>query len=370
MKHIIKRLILLTLLSGILTITPLSAQTHPHDCEVRNVILMIGDGMGLGQIASLMIENNYEPISFDRAQYTGVCKTYSANNRITDSAASGTAMATGHKTDNGRIGTTPNGAPAINLTELAHAKGLSTGIVVTSDLADATPAAFAAHAQNRHDSEQITASYATAHIDVLVGGGRKLFASSLDGRNIIDELQAAGYCYTSTPEEFYTIGATPVVGLFADKYMPMANVRGEEYLARATTHTLDLLSHNPKGFFVMIEGSQIDKACHQNNTDVLHAEMRDFDNAVHAAFDFADTHPGTLVVVVADHETGGLTIVSNNRDFTVEESGIKYKYSTTSHSATPVILFAYGTGAEYFSGMMENTDIFHKIKLLLIEDKE
>lgn len=370
MKHIVKLLALLTLLSCILTTTPLSAQTHADDSEVRNVILMIGDGMGLGQVTSLMIENQYKPVSFDRAPYTGLSKTYSANNRITDSAASGTAMATGHKTDNGRIGTTPDGAQVANLAELAQAKGLSTGIVVTSHLADATPAAFAAHAKNRHDSEQITASYATAHIDVLAGGGSKLFANSLDGRNIIDELQAAGYRYASTPEEFYAIDTTPVVGLFADKYMPMADVRGEEYLARATIHTLDLLARNPKGFFVMIEGSQIDKACHQNNTDVLHAEMRDFDNAVNAAFDFADTHTGTLVVAVADHETGGLTIISNNRDFTAEESGIEYKYSTTSHSGTPVILFAYGTGAEHFSGMMENTDIFHKIKSLLLDDKK
>lgn len=124
--------------------------------------------------------------------------------------------------------------------------------------------------------------------------------------------------------------------------MESAAKRGEDYLERATEHTLSLLARNRKGFFAMIEGSQIDGAGHGNNTKKLLGEMRDFDRAVNKAFDFADKNPGTLVIVTADHETGGLTVVSNDRDFTAAESGIEYKYSTTSHSGTPVILYAYG----------------------------
>ena len=154
------------------------------------------------------------------------------------------------------------------------------------------------------------------------------------------------------------------------KYMESAAKRGEDYLERATEHTLSLLARNRKGFFAMIEGSQIDGAGHGNNTKKLLGEMRDFDRAVNKAFDFADKNPGTLVIVTADHETGGLTVVSNDRDFTAAESGIEYKYSTTSHSGTPVILYAYGAGAYNFSGVIENTEVFRLIKALLIDQQK
>ena len=239
--------------------------------------------------------------------------------------------------------------------------------MVTSHLADATPSGFAAHTLERYTSDEITAAYADAGIDILAGGGRAYFEASLDGRNIVEELRAKGYRFAETPEEFCAADELPLLGLFAPEYMPTADKRGEEYLAAATAHTLDLLSRREAGFFAMIEGSQIDIACHNNDTEVMLAEMRDFNRAVHTAFDFADTHPGTLVVVVADHETGGLTMVSNDRDFTAPESGIDFRYSTTSHSGIPVVLYAYGTGSEHFRGTMQNTDIFRKIKELLID---
>ena len=336
---------------------------------VHNVILMIGDGMGLGQTAAYLIENRYEPTSFDRAPYTAICKTYSANNRVTDSAASGTAMATGCKTNNSFIGMLPDSTVVANMTELAKARGLATGIVVTSHLMDATPSAFAAHVPNRQMGREIAEMYVTAGIDVLAGGGRQYFLpQENDPRDLLAQMQEQGYTYAATPEEFCAAEQLPVIGLFADKYMDRAPQRGD-YLLRATQHTLDLLSQHEAGFFAMIEGSQIDGASHDNNTAEMLAEMADFDAAVNCAFDFADAHPGTLVVVVADHETGGLTIVSNKKDFTASESGIDLLYSTTSHSGTPVVLYAYGTGADRFSGLMENTEIFRRIKALLI-DKE
>lgn len=367
MKNLFRILILASLVGGM----PAGAQRlAPEPEKVRNVILMIGDGMGLGQVAAWMIENRYAPTAFDRATYTAICKTYSANNRVTDSGAAATAMATGVKTENSRIGVTADGTPVENLTEMARAKGLATGIVVTSHLADATPAAFTAHCDDRHDSRAIAAAYATLGVDVAVGGGRSFFREQIDGRDRLSALQAQGYVYAATPEAFYATDRLPVIGLFADKYMEMAAGRGTDYLARATEHTLSLLNRNKKGFFVMIEGSQIDGACHRNQVEKMLDEMRDFDRAVGRAFDFADTHPGTLVLVVADHETGGLTVVSNESDFTAAESGIRYRFSTTGHSGTPVVLYAYGAGAYNFSGVMENTDIFRLVKRLLIDGKK
>ena len=314
-----------------------------------------------------MIENRYEPVAFDRAQYTALCKTYSANNRVPDSGAAATAMATGVKTRNSRIGVTPAGECAESLTELAKAKGLATGIIVTSHLADATPAAFTAHTDDRHNAPAIIRGILRLKPDIIAGGGRSYFERQDDGSCPLEELQKAGYRYAATPEEFYAIDRTPLIGLFAEKYMPEAAKRDSAYLARATVHTLELLDKHSAGFFAMIEGSQIDGACHGNDAERMIDEMQDFDRAVNVAFDFADAHPGTLVLVAADHETGGLTIVSNDRDFTASESGIKYEYSTSSHSGSPIILYAYGTGAENFSGVIENTDIFRRVKALLID---
>ncbi len=361
-----KRTFILLFCAALLCNAPAEArQKAPKSGKVRNVVLMIGDGMGLGQTAALMIESGYQPTAFDRAHSVAVCKTYSANNRVTDSGASATAMATGHKTANSRIGVLPDGTAVENLTELAKAKGLATGIVVTSHLADATPSGFVAHVGNRHESERIAGMFAVADIDVLAGGGRQFFTEREDGDDLLQAMQERGYVYAPTVEDFYAAERMPVIGLFAPKYMKPASRRGD-YLVKATEHTLDLLSGNEKGFFAMIEGSQIDGACHGNDFREMIAEMHDFEQAVGRAFDFADSHDGTLVLVVGDHETGGLTAISNNRDFTASESGIEYNYSTTSHSGTPVVLYAYGTGAANFAGVMENTDIFRRIKALLI----
>ena len=364
MKRTLYMLLCALLMQGL----PAAAQPAPSSpTPVRNVILMIGDGMGLAQVASWMIENRYEPVAFDRAQYTAICKTYSANNRVTDSGAAATAIATGVKTKNSRIGVDPAGKNVENIAELAKAKGKALGIVVTSYVADATPAAFLAHTDDRYNAPAIIQGIINTKPDILAGGGRGYFERQDDGSYPLKELQKAGYHYAATPEEFYAIDRTPLIGLFAEKYMEEASKRDSAYLARATAHTLELLDKHSAGFFAMIEGSQIDGACHGNDAERMIDEMQDFDRAVNVAFDFADAHPGTLVLVAADHETGGLTIVSNDRDFTASESGIKYEYSTSSHSGSPIILYAYGTGAENFSGVIENTDIFRRVKALLID---
>ena len=161
-----------------------------------------------------------------------------------------------------------------------------------------------------------------------------------------------------------------VVGLFADEYMPtVMKGRDENYLCNATKKALEILSNNAagskKGFMVMIEGSQIDSEGHANNAEGILAETRDFERAVGAAMDFADTHPGTLVVVTADHETSGLSITSNKTDFTLSESGIGYQFGTTGHTGTLVPVYLYGACADRINGIMDNTDLPKEIAALM-----
>ena len=363
--------ILISIIVALIPFEPMfSADKAPKDEKVKNVILIIGDGMGLGACSSWMIDQNYAPTCFDRAQFVGVSKTYSANNRVTDSAASGTAMATGHKTNNSMLGMLPDGSKPSSIAELAKEKGLSTGIVVTSYVLDATPGAFFAHVKNRGDRKGIIEDLFKMRPDVLVGGGRKYFVEEkYVPENMIDKAVEAGFTYVSSPEEFYVTDKTPILGLFSDESYPMAIERDTDFLTDATLHTLDILGKNKKGFFAMIEGSHIDHAAHANNTEQLTWEMEEFDKMVNAAFDYADTHKGTLVVITADHETGGVTLLSGSKDFTKGESGIEVKYSTTGHSASPVPIFAYGASAWRFGQVMENTEIFARIKALLIDRK-
>ena len=359
-----KRLFLASLVALVALSPSASAQKAPKNEKVKNVILIIGDGMGLGAAASWMIDQNYEPTCFDRAQFVGISKTYSANNRVTDSAASGTAMATGHKTNNSMLGMLPDGTKPASIAELAQAKGLGTGIVVTSYVLDATPGAFFAHVKARGDRKGIIEDLIRMKPDVLVGGGRKYFVEEkYVPENMIDKCVEAGFNYVSTPEDFYQTEKTPILGLFSDESYPMAIERD------ATMHTLDILEKNKKGFFAMIEGSHIDHAAHANNAEQLTWEMEEFDKMVNAVFDYADTHKGTLVVITADHETGGVSLLSGNKDFTKGESGVDVKFPTTGHTAAPVPIYSYGASAWKFGQVMENVEIFNRIKALLIDRK-
>ena len=360
---------ILSLLVALIPLGPaFAADKAPKNEKVKNVILIIGDGMGLAAVASWMIDCNYAPTCFDRAQFSGFSKTYSANNRVTDSAASGTAMATGHKTNNSMLGMLPDSTKPANIAELAKRKGLSTGVVVTSYVLDATPGAFFAHVKKRGDRPAIINDYLASHPDILVGGGRKYFVKEeYVSENMIDKAVAAGINYVSSPEEFTAATKLPILGLFSDESYPMAIERDTDFLTDMSTHAIDLLDDNKKGFFIMIEGSHIDHAAHANNAEQLTWEMEEFDKVVNAAFDYADTHKGTLVVVTADHETGGIALKSGNKDFTKGESGIDVAFATTGHTGSPVPVFSYGACAWKFSGMMENTEIFSRIKAVLID---
>lgn len=365
-----KRTILFILaLAVAMVAAPTEANARKKKSEVRNVIMLIGDGMGVAHISALMLEEKYQPINMDRAQAAALIKTYSANNRVTDSAAAGTALATGTKTGNHYIGVTIEGDTLASLITRAERRGMQTAEVVTCYLTHATPAAFYAHVPNRSQYEDIAVEFVTSGIDVAIGGGTRYFAKRKDGRNLIPELEAQGYKVAYSLDEIKDMKEGRVVALCADQNLPMAHQNRGDFLPDATAKALELLTANckkaKKGFFMMIEGSQIDYAAHNTDAQQIYAEMKDFDKAVGVAFDYADNHEGTLVVVCADHETGGLSLPSKKTDFTLSESGVEYRYGTTSHSGSMIGALFYGAGAKEFAGIMDNTELSRRIAELL-----
>jgi alkaline phosphatase len=318
---------------------------------VKNIILIIGDGMGLTQVYSSMITTK-EKLNIERAQFIGLSKTYSLNSLITDSGAGATAISTGHKANNHVIAVDTNGKPMKTIMEYASEAGLSNGIVVTCDLAHATPAAFLTHNIFRENYIDITKNYLHANFDILIGGGIHRFDSLL----ISDSLRMKGCQVVYSLDSVNISNNGPIVCMVAQEHLPSETEGRGNYLVKATDLALNRLNRNPKGFFMMIEGSQIDWACHANDYNYLVSEVLDLDKAIGRAFDFADKNPGTLVIVTADHETGGLTMPADS--ITGE---INANFSSHEHTGVMVPIYAYGTGAKNFSQIMENTDLFYRM---------
>ena len=318
--------------------------------KVKNIIMLIGDGMGPTHIPSLMLEEQYTPTNFERAKRAAFVTTYSNNNRVTDSAAGGTALACGEKTDNSVIGLTSNGDTIYSNIALAESLGMHSALVVSCDITHATPAAFYAHAKHRNERENIASWLPQSGIDVIFGGGLTAFTQRNDSTNLINNFKDNGYIVIDSLSQAEAI---------------TVNGRGDA-LPKATQKALDILTANSqksgKGFFMMVEGSQIDFESHANNPKGIYAEMKDFDEVVGVAFDYADSHPGTLVIVCADHDTGGMSIPSCKTDFTLGESGVEYNFGSTSHTATMTPALFYGTGADKFEAIMDNTDIAKKVR--------
>ena len=333
--------------------------TSEQEPEVKNLIYLIGDGMGLAQVGMLEIENDYAPTAFSEAEHVALITTRSANNRVTDSAAAGTALACGAKTNNSRLGLSPDSVRLTSMMELARDRGMATGLVVSCYLQHATPGAFYAHQTGRHLYDEITDDLVASHFDVMIGGGTRWLTDAHRAT-----LTEQGYTLAMTREETLAATTTPLLAMVEPEYLPHAPERGD-FIPQATAKALELLSQDKDGFMLMVEGSQIDGAGHANNAAYLLAEMRDFEQVVRAAFDFADAHPGTLVVVTADHETGGLSMPSGKSDFTLSESGIDYRFGTGSHSAIRVPAYLYGAGADQFKPMLENTELANRIMELM-----
>jgi Alkaline phosphatase len=334
--------------------------------QPKKVILMIGDGMGLTQAYSAYTANGGHLNMFSMP-YTGFSKTYCADKYITDSGAGATAFSIGKKAPYRAIGLDSAWAVHPNLMELSKKKGLSTAIVTVCDLTHATPAAFVAHVKDRDMQEEIALGYLDCNVDVFIGGGKDRFMKEKrkDGLSLTDSLQQRGYkmAYSLNQMEQITPQKgklTKLCALLCERHPALAAKR-DNMLCRSLDKALSLLSSNRKGFFMMLEGSQIDMQAHDNNLENMIAETQDFDIAVGRAIEYARKDGNTLVIVVADHETGGLSITGGS----LKTGKVEGKFSTGRHTAVMVPIYAYGKGAEKFTGVMENTDIFYKITSLL-----
>lgn len=345
---------ILLAISTLFIISNLSAQ------EIKNIIFLIGDGMGLASASMMQVENNYDPTIFDSADNIALQKTYSMDNRVTDSAASGTALATGYKTNNTYLGVLADGTPVESLMEVTKREGKRTGIVVTTYLQHATPAAFYAHINSRHEYLAITEQLVGSNLDIAIGGGMAFFEERYK-ENVEETLKNNGFTLAKSLDEVTSIEPNKrVLALLADK--EIENRSG--YLANATREALRLLD-NEEGFALMVEGSLIDGMGHANDAKAQQGEMRDFMEAIEVAVDFAKHHPDTLVVVTGDHETGGLSIVSCDADFCLSEQGVEYRWTTKGHSGTMLPIYLYGTAAENINGIMENAELGAKLKELI-----
>ena len=332
----------------------------------RNVILLIGDGMGIGQITAGRLASPEGKLVLDSMPYTGLVKTCPAVGLVTDSAAAGTALATGYKTKNGMISVTPDGQRANTILEVARDHGKATGIISTKFITDATPAVFVSHADSRAKREDIAAQMLESRVDLVMGGGHGYFVPKSaggkreDDRNLLDEAKAKGYDVFETAEALASSKSERIIGLFASD--AMLSERPEPTIAEMTEKAISVLSRNSKGFFLMSEGGKIDSYGHQNNATGMIKEMLMFDEAVGKALEFAKRDGQTLVVVTADHETGGAAARDpdkKNPDKTYPN--VSVGWVSGGHSANMVPVYAFGPGAAGFVGTMENTDIPRKI---------
>lgn len=332
--------------------------------RVKNVIFMIGDGMGLSQVYATKTTKG--DLSFLTFPYVGLVTTYSANNYITDSAAAGTALSSGEKTKNGIIGLRSDSTRTESIMEEVRKKGLKTGITVSCSVTHATPAAYYAHQQNREMHEEIANDFVTSGVDVCIGGGKQFFEKRKDGRNLSKELQKKGYQIVYNESDLMKVEKGKTLALLAEEHHPRISEGRGDMLPNSTGKMLSLLNRdNNNGFFVMVEGSQIDWGGHNNDLKYVENETSDFGKAVQAALDFARKDGNTLIVVTADHETGGLTLVGGS----VRDQQTEGKFSTGGHTATPVPVYAFGPGAESFTGYFDNTEFKNKILTLLGMDK-
>ena len=338
--------------------TWLDSAPAPAARKAKNIIIIIGDGMGTAQVYSSVVAQKGNS-NFLRFPFSGFSRTYSHNKYITDSGAGGTAIVTGHKTDNKHIGVLADGTPIESFLTICHKKGMASGFVVTSSVLDATPASTYAHVPHRKMYDSISLHMSQCGFDVMIGGGLANFRpeNRKDGLNPLDTLLHRGYEITYSLEEMKRSSSNKLVTFFCENYYgPVAPGR-DPVLVEGTKKALDILTKNPKGFALMIEGSQIDWACHNNDAAYMEAEMADFEKMLKVVLDFAERDGNTLVVVTADHETGGLVLTGGNIDKGTNEC----KYITDGHSGVMVPVFAFGPGAESFSGIQNNIELLPKV---------
>lgn len=335
---------------------PLPAQPAPGAVP-RNIILVIGDGMGMGalELTSLWAHGDSRRLVMQQMPVAGLCETYSRSSSVTDSAASGTAIACGVKVDNSNIGVTFDGRRLRSVAEAARDMGKSIGIMTTDTLSGATPAVFYAHRLQRGMTPEIVSDAAASEFDIIAGNAatRGLFVQNGAGenqRNLQAEMEARGYVFTSDPAGMAAAQAgKKVIAQIEDKHFKDSDT----VLGEMTRTAIDRLAANKNGFFLMVESAYADSGGHGNNADKTVLGTVQADWAVKEALEYAAKHGDTLVISTADHETGSLSAIMS----AAEGAEPVLYYSGTSHSSALVPIYAFGPGAELFGGEINNVEI-------------
>lgn len=379
-----KSLIILLLLPGFLVGCSGHDSNSNTSPKAKNIILFIGDGMGAEhrKAARWATVGKNGKLSMDDMPTSGLVETHSADSAITDSAAAATAMATGVKTNNGVIALDANLSYVSTILEDAKSKGKVVGLVTTTHITHATPAAFASHIDDRSLMTEIAEQMLVTGVDVLLGGGEDEFlpisengcfpevGERSDGRNLINEAISIGYMYVCDATSFTLIepdSTYQLLGLFADEGMtrPFSPT-----LANMTSKAIEILSKNSDGFFLMVEGGQVDWASHSNDAVNAISDTIAFDDAVEIAKQFASNGNDTLIIVTADHETGGMIVssstsglASEDGPFSTPSGDVFYiNWSTTGHTAVNVPVTSQGPSSDRLDGVNDNTfihDVMH-----------
>ncbi len=302
--------------------------------QARHIILMIGDGMGPEQVWAAWAANGGK-LNIERLPVIGMSRTSSASHAITDSAAAGTAIACGERTNNGTVGQSAEGSPFTSIARRLGKEGYATGLVVTKSITDATPAAFYASAKSRHDTARIARQLPEPGFAVVLGGGADDVPVEL-----VDSMRKGG----------------ALVELSAPHNLPPATQRGD-YLPRAVERALGVLDKDDRPFFLMVEGSQIDVAGHANDLNEVIAETLDFDRSIGVVLKWMEKHPDTLLVITADHQTGGLSLL----DADVKKGRVSGSFATRQHNGLAVPVYAAGAGAHNFSGIYDNRHLTERL---------
>ncbi len=315
-----------------------------------SIIFIIADGTGIGQYTLSYYANGpFAPARFD---HVGLVATHpnhgdceSSCKRVTDSAASGTALSSGQKTYNGAIGVDIDTVKVKTVLEWAEEKGMSTGLVATSSVTHATPASFAAHIDYRKKEFEIAQQYAQTKVDVILGGGKRFWPDSLisiyekNGGEFIDRIDAS---FDANKR---------LLGLFSDKALPPVYEGRNPSTTQMAQLALSQIDKNPKGFFIMIEESQVDWGGHSNSAEYIKGEMASLNDLVDFVLDYQIKNPNVLVVLTADHECGGVAVHD------AKNSNLDIRFTSDYHSANFVPIWASGPGAEVFDAFMDNTEI-------------
>lgn len=326
---------------------------HTGTVVPNSVILLIADGAGVSHWTLAGYAS--DELAIERMPVAGLVDTRGADHEVTGSAPGASALATGVRTYMGAISVDLNNMPQETVLEVAHRQGWATGLITTTWLTDATPAAFAAHVPSRGQMTDIFQQMIALPVNVLLGGGSRLLplAQARDGLDLRTPAMER-YTFVETAADLESVSrseASMVLGFFAEGEMPLAPERSPN-LAEMTAAALRVLEKDPDGFFLMVENEGSDTEAHRNSSrEIITAEMLGFDAAVGVALDYQERHPETLVLVTADHETGGLHLTHN------EQREIVMGYATINHTAAFVPLFASGPGADRFGGLKGNDEV-------------